>query len=111
MRKDRLKPKISSTKAAILIFIYNCLVLPLCSFLLVFAWRVAIGSIYGYAKYDPVEPVLVLLLVGVTAEFIAVINIANNENVKGLLAGFVGSLLLSPFVLFAIWMSIMLGNH
>ena len=106
-----MRVKLSSTKAALLIVAYNCFAVPVVAFVLVFIWRVAIGSIYGYAKYDPITPVIFLLLAAVVAEIILAANLADVKNVRGMLLGFGLSLLLSPVVLMAIWLSIMLGNH
>ena len=103
--------KLSSTKAALLVIAYNCLLLPVASALLVFAWRVAIGTFYGYAKYEPVIPVGLLLLVAVGAEIILAAQRADEKNVRGLLIGMGISVLLSPVVLMFILLSLMLGNR
>ena len=106
-----MKFKLSSIKAALLIIAYNCLAVPVIAFVTVFVWRVSIGSIYGYAKYDPSAPVIFWLLAAIVAEIIFVANVADVKNVRGVLIGFGISLLLSPVVLMAIWLSIMLGNR
>ena len=106
-----MKFELSSIKVALLIIAYNCLAVPAIAFGVVFVWRVSIGSIYGYAKYDPSTAVLFWLLAAIVAEIIFVANVANVKNVRGLLIGFGISLLLSPVVFMAIWFSIMLGNR
>ena len=106
-----MKFKPSSTKSALTIIAYNCLAVPVVAFIMVFVWRVSIGSIYGYAKYDPSTPVIFWLLTAIIAEIIFVANVADVKNVRGILVGFGISLLLSPVVLMAIWLSIMLGNR
>ena len=106
-----MKFKPSSTKAALIIIAYNCLAVPVVAFVMVFVWRVSIGSIYGYAKYDPSTPVIFWLLTAIIAEIIFVANVADVKNVRGMLIGFGISLLLSPVALMAIWLSIMLGNR
>jgi len=106
-----MKFKLSSTKAALLIITHNCLVIPVVAFVLVFVWRVSIGSIYGYAKFDPSTPVIFWLLAAVVAEIIFAANVAEVKNARGMLIGFGISLLLSPVVLMALWFSIMLGNR
>ena len=111
MSKENLKSKIDSTRAAVLIVLYNCLILPVCCFVIVFAWRAAVGSVYGYAKYDPATPVFLFLLVAVLAEIVAAAILTNSRNGKGMIIGFGISLLLSPLLLFAVWFSIMLGNR
>ena len=83
-----MKLKLGSTRAALLIITYNCLVVPVIAFALVFVWRVSIGSIYGYAKYDPINPVLFWLLVAVAAEIIFVAKVAEVKNIRGILVGF-----------------------
>ncbi|MDQ3754502.1 MAG: hypothetical protein M3371_07200, partial [Acidobacteriota bacterium] len=67
--------------------------------------------VYGYAKYEPITPVIFLLLAAVVAEIILAANLADVKNIRGMLIGFGISLLLSPVVLLAIWLSIMLGNR
>jgi hypothetical protein len=106
-----MKFKLSSTRAALLVVAYNCLAVPLVAFVLVFVWRVAVGSIYGYAKYEPITPVVVWLLAAVGLELFWAVKVADVKNVRGVLLGFGISLLLSPVVLMAIWLSIMLGNR
>lgn len=106
-----MKIILNSIKFALLIIAYNCLLVPVAVFILVFVWRAGIGSIYGYAKYEPVTPVIFLLLAAVLAEIIFVANAASKWNVRGLLTGLGVSLVLSPLVLMAIWLSIMLGNR
>ena len=106
-----MKLKLGSTRAALLIITYNCLVVPVIAFVLVFVWRVSIGSIYGYAKYDPINFVLFWLLAAVIPEIIFVAKVAEVKNIRGILVGLGVSLLLSPVVLMAIWFSIMLGNR
>ena len=106
-----IKVRLSSIQAALLIVAYNCLVLPVAAVVLVFAWRVAIGSIYGYAKYEPINLIIISLLAAVVAETILAANLSDVKNVRGMLIGFGISLLLSPVVLMAIWFSIILGNR
>ena len=106
-----MKFNLSSTKTALFIIGYNCLIVPFIALLLVFVWRVSIGSIYGYAKYDPSTPVIIWLLAATVIEIILVANLAKAANIKGMLIGLGVSLLLSPAVLFVIWFSIILGNR
>ncbi|MBA3248215.1 MAG: hypothetical protein H0T63_09045 [Pyrinomonadaceae bacterium] len=106
-----MKVKLNSAKAALLIIAYNCFVVPVVAFILVLVWRIIVGSVYGYAKYEPITPVIFLLLAAVVAEIILAANLADVKNVRGMLIGFGISLLLSPVVLLAIWLSIMLGNR
>jgi hypothetical protein len=106
-----IKVRLSSIQAALLIIAYNCLALPVAAVVLVFAWRVAIGSIYGYAKYEPINLIIIFLLAAVVAEIILAANLSDVKNVRGMLIGFGISLLLSPVVLLAIWFSIILGNR
>jgi hypothetical protein len=109
--KKQMKVKLNSAKAALLIIAYNCFVVPVVAFILVLVWRIIVGSVYGYAKYEPITPVIFLLLAAVVAEIILAANLADVKNVRGMLIGFGISLLLSPVVLLAIWLSIMLGNR
>jgi hypothetical protein len=77
--------RLSSAKAALLVIAYNCLVLPVAAVVLVFAWRVAIGSIYGYAKYEPINLIVIFLLAAVVAEIILAANLSDVRNVRGIL--------------------------
>ena len=106
-----MKRKPGSLVFALGIIAYNCLVVPIGSFILVFKWRALIGSMYGYAKYHPITPVMIFLLLALVLEVILVVLLSDMKNRKGMLIGLGISFLLSPAVLFLIWFSLVLGNR
>ena len=108
---DFMRRKPSSLVFALGIIAYNCLLVPIGSFILVFKWRELIGSMYGYAKYDPITPVMIFLLLALVLEVILAMLLSDIKNRKGILIGLGVSFLLSPAVLLLIWFSLILGNR